>query len=265
MPGPNLRFAVVDTPTQELAIVTRGDVTLRETDERDAAAPAAGGDDPSAEPIPDPVALFVTAARLHMFPAPSVDPWDSDAELVARRADPALVEVTQRVRLRNVHRGALRVLANLLIARLPEMVRIETATAPPGHDTSLLDLTKLDYPAAPGQLPFRIDRQELLRSSRDRLVQIVFERPPEDEALGAVYAGLDAWSQLPLFGGYPDEGTDPWQSSAGPSPAFLLDPYTVEQAFPDLFLCDDDCFACVVNWAICVHRSVCPVASIVLR
>ncbi|HVT16010.1 MAG TPA: hypothetical protein VHQ90_07505 [Thermoanaerobaculia bacterium] len=156
-------------------------------------------------------------------------------------------------------------LANLLIARLPEIVRIETANAPPGHNTSLLDLATLDYPAAPGQLPFPIDREELFRSSRDRFVQIVFARPPEGEALEAVYAGLDAWSQLPLFGGYPDEDTDPWRSSAGPSPAFLLDPYTVEQAFPDLFRCDDDCFACVLNWAIYVHRSVCPVASIVLR
>ena len=67
------------------------------------------------------------------------------------------------------------------------------------------------------------------------------------------------------MGGYAADGMMPWQSSVGAEPAFLLDKTTVEQAFPDLFLCDDDCYAGVVNWAQALHRSGCPLTSIVLR
>jgi hypothetical protein len=200
-----------------------------------------------------------------MFVAMSAEPWDSDAELLTRTTQPAKFEVNYRVRLRNVHRGALRVLSNLLVARIPDLVRIETAQVPTNRVGPPLDFARLEYPPAVGKAPFSIEYETPVRNSRNRSIQIAFARSPDSNALETIYSGLSTWSQLPLFGGYPHPGMKPWQSSADPSPPFLLDPQTVEQAFPDLFLCDDDCYACVANWARYVHRSVCPVAGIVFR
>ena len=268
MPEPIVSFAVLDTPTQEIAIHIRGDAAFfAELSEAAGQTEPADlrGDDSMADAIPDPVAAFVAAAQLHMFVTPLADPQNSDAELVSRSADPGDASVSYRLRLRNVHRGALRVLANLLVARMPEFIRMDTVKAPSHLIASGLDLKSLEYPSASGHIPFPVDYEMPVRSSRDRFLQIAFARPPQPEVLKMVYSGLATWSQLPLFGAYPRQNMKPWQSSAGPSPAFLFDPYTVEQAFPDIFLCDDDCYACVVNWALYLHRSVWPVARIVLR
>jgi hypothetical protein len=270
MPKPAIQFTVIDTPTQDLAVTVRGAGSPpggNQAETREIGTPPLGSADPddSAGEPPDPVSIFVAAGRLHMFASAAAEPWESTVELSSRASGPATGDVTYRVRLRNVHRGALRVLANLLIARLPELVRMETAKAPGDVLASRLDVTSLEYPLAAGKAPFAVDYEEPARGSRDRSLQIELARPPEHDELETLYSGLATWSQLLLFGGYPYENLDPWQSSAGPDPAFLVDPRTIEQAFPDLFLCDDDCYACVVNWARWLHRAGLPVTQIVLR
>lgn len=159
--------------------------------------------------------------------------------------------------------GALKVLVNLLLARAPERASITSARIPEGAPPLLP--AALPYPAPALPPPFPVDYQMPIRSSRERFLQLTFAHSPSDAALETVYAGLDAWALLPALGGYPADSMDPQQSAAIPDPAFLLDPCTVELAFPDMFLCDDDCYAAAVNWAHVLHRSVGPVSGLLLR
>jgi hypothetical protein len=252
-----LEFTVFDLKEQEVLVRIRGEDVLH----FEGAGPAEG-DGPA---MPDPVVAFVAAARLGMLTDPAVAPWLSGAEMTAREVDRASRQETCRVRVWNVAPGALRVLANLLLARTPERAEVKTAQVPQGLSPSLLTLAALHYPPPFRPLPFPVDYEMPDRSSRERFLQIALAGSPRPNELDTIYAGLDVWSRLPLLGGYPADHMKPWQSAAVPDPAFLLDPSTVEQAFPDLFLCDDDCYAAVINWAHSLHHSGCPVAGLLLR
>jgi len=254
MTVPELRASIVDAPTQELIIKIRGKCTLSFE------PPAAG-----AEGAPDPVATFLGAARLHMLNRSSVAPWLSDAQLLFQAADPANLERSYRLKLQNIDAGALRVLANLALAHIPDLVEMHTATFAEVTNPPPIDVSRVAYPQAFGPAPFQVDYEMPGRSSRERFFQLAFAGGPTDAQLQTIYSALEIWSQVPLMGGYAADGMMPWQSSVGAEPAFLLDKTTVEQAFPDLFLCDDDCYAGVVNWAQALHRSGCPLTSIVLR
>jgi hypothetical protein len=250
-------FHVDDLKEQEILIRIQGDDVLCFEEN------GSSGGDPRT--VPDPVEAFVTAARLGMFPSPVALPWLSGAERMHREVDQTSRRQTSRIRLWNVDRGAFRVLVNLLLARTLERIEIATVRGSEGDRSSGIEWAGLRYPAPYRPLPFPVDYEMPDRSSRERFLQLAFSRNPDTEELERIYAGLDVWSRLPLLGGYPADDMKPGHSAAVADPAFLLDPGTVEVAFPDLFLCDDDCYAAVTNWAHTVHHSVCPVAGLFLR
>ncbi len=131
-----------------------------------------------------------------------------------------------------------------------------------------LDLPALRYPAPyhPDPPLFPVDYEMPARASRERFLQIAFARSPTEAELSTNNGGLDLWAPLPparRLRGF--DGMAPWHSIAVADPAFLLDPETVELAFPDIFLCDDDGYAAVIDWAHVLHGSVCPVAGVLLR
>jgi hypothetical protein len=216
--------------------------------------------------IPDPITTFVHVARLGMLTRSTVAPWLSGAELLSREIDLPSRKETCRVRLWNVDNASFRVLANMLLARVPEYAVIETvSTRSPTQGHSRIDFAQLRYPAPFGATSFPVDYRSPTRSSRERFVQLLLARTPTPAELEVIYSGMDRWAQLPLLGGYPTAEMAPWHSAAVADPAFLLDPCTVEQCFPELFLCDDECYAAVVNWASVVHRQICPVERVLLR
>jgi hypothetical protein len=218
-------------------------------------------------PLPDPVHVFVEAARLGMFASSSAPPWQSGAEMLSKEVDLAKNRLTWHVRLRNVHQGAFRVLTNILSARLLDSISVKTILPETTERTksALIDLWHLPYPSPHQPTPFIVDYEMPDRTGRERYLQFILASEPDDSVAEIVFAALDTWTWLLMLGGYPGDNMPPSQSAAAPEPAFMLDPRTIEQAFPDLFLCDDDCYAAVINYAQIVHRSIWPLEFLLIR
>lgn len=195
--------------------------------------------------VADPVAAFARAVTLGMF-------GEARAELAGQRVE--ALEQSWWLRVEDVDAGALRVLANMLLGRELSSVEMSTASVDGAHPVEKIDPARAPY-RAPASLPFTLEREPPERPSRDRFVQIVFATPPAASLIEEVYGAFDAWDALLLLGGYPAPRRTPRASGAMPDPAFLLDACTVEQAFPDLFLCDEAGFVPLVEWAVRLHRT----------
>jgi len=257
--GPSLTFAVHDSTTQEVMITVKGPDVLEFESNRQQRPKD------RERPLRDPVAVVVDAARLGMFAGPTAPPWDSGAELRTKEVDLVEKRQTWRVAWRNIDPGVFRVLVNILRSRHLENIEINTISRDAAIPRSYIDLLKLPYPVPRASAPFILDYEMPDRTGRNRYLQICFAREPDDAETEAVFDALDKWTWLLMLGGYPGENMDPSQSGAAPDPAFLVDSRTVEQAFPDLFLCDDDCYAAVINYAQALHRSVCPIEILLIR
>jgi hypothetical protein len=241
---------------QEITIVMRGPDVLRFGDGRT-------GEDAR---IPHPVDVFVTAANLGMFPERHRHSVASTASLLAREIvrDKSIEYCT--IEVRHVAPAAFRVLTNMLRARDLDEVCIRTTAVtdrsqPPA---SKLDLRSLNYPSVV-TVSFQVDYITPDRTARDRVVDITLGREPTDRELDIAYAGIESWTMLLMLAGYAADGQQPAQSGAIPDRAFLLMPDTIEQSFPDVFLCDESCFAALVNWIERLHRSTCPVDRVTIR
>lgn len=256
-----LDFAVLDRNEQDVEIAIKGE------DVAGFAASISTGGSKKQRVIPDPVEAFIAAARMGMFTDRSTPPWESGAELLDMQVDVARNEQTWRMRLWNIDRGAFRVLANMLRARILDSITIRSVSSAVSEAPvpAPIDLTGSAYPPPYGPTAFHLDYEMPDRTSRDRYIHLMFVREPEDAAVQAAFAMLDTWTCLLMLGGYPGEDMHPGQSVAVPEPAFLLDPRTIEQAFPDIFLCDDDCYAALTNSSQIIHRSVWPLELLLLR
>jgi len=216
-------------------------------------------------PIPDLADLFARAARLGFFGGTVAEPWGAVAEVLASEVRLVERRASFRLRLDAIDPGALRVLWNVLGARDLEEASMRTVPKVPGKQGALLDPGHLAYPGLHRPLPFALEAEPPARSSRERAVQLVFQRPPPDEVVDEVLAALGVFTELLLLGGYPEDGQDPRDSGAFPDPAFQLDEVTVEQAFPELFAADQAAFHAVVNHAMTLDRRGHPLSVVVVR
>jgi len=258
---PALDFAVLDRNEQEIVITVTGqDVAQFEGNRQSRPLK-------NERALPDPVQAFIGAARLGMFTDSSRPPWQSGAELLDTEVELAKSQQTWRVGLRNIDRGAFRVLTNILRARLLDSIAVKTISpaVTPGPVSAPIDLQGLAYPGPHKPTPFVLDYEMPDRMSQNRYLQLNFACEPDNSVAETVFGGLDTWAWLMMLGGYPGDNMHPSQSAAVPEPAFLLDPRTIEHAFPDLFLCDDDCYAAVINYAQILHRSICPLELLLIR
>jgi len=257
---PALDFQVMDRNEQEVLISIEGEDVHNFKDNLQ-------GPPPENElTLPDPVQAFVDAARRGMFTNSTTPPWQSGAELLKKEVDLPASKQTWRVLFRNIDPGAYRVLTNILRARLLNSISMKTISPiAAGPDDALIDLKGLAYPSPYQPIPFDLNYETPTRSSRDRYVHLIFAAEPDDATAAIVFAALETWTWLMLLGGYPSDDMHPKQSAAVPEPAFLLDPRTIEQPFPDVFLCDDDCYAAVINWAQVLHQFTYPLQVVQLR
>jgi hypothetical protein len=254
--GPSLSWQVFDQLPQDLEIEVAGpDVALF--------APNRPADDPAPdEAIPDPVQLFVGAVNQKMFPLLADRRCTSSAWLVDSAADFACVRQVWRLHIEEADLAALRVLANLLAARALDSVEVRAkASGQPRR----LDPLKLPYPSARANLPYALEREEAIRESRDRLIQIELARPPSDEVYDGLSAVLGLWSNLLLFGGYPPEDLSARESGVFPDGPILLDEVTVQMAFPELFQADEAAFNCMLNHLCCVVQRGTPIVLVRIR
>jgi|GEM_PF-3962824 len=257
---PQLKFDVFDRSEQDIWITVKGEDVLQFESNRQ--------EKPASYEIalPDPVQAFVIAAQHGMFAHPLTEPWTSKAELVRKEVKLAERQQTWLVRLRNIDTGALLVLANMLQARVLDSVEIKSASSDEEglsvpHFTSI---SALAFPRIVQQRSFIVDYEMPDRTSRERYLQITFKREA-DEFADEVYSALENWAKLLMLGGYPGPDMRPYQSAAVAEPAFLLDPNTIQLEFPDLFLCDEECFAAIVNCTRVIDHSICPVETLLIR
>lgn len=243
---PTLTVRLSSAAEQEFLVRMRGLDVLR----FEGNAPASADPD---ELVADPVEAFISAANLGMLGGAAAPL--ARAAILDRRVDLDAATQTYRVHIAGVDPGGLRVLANMLLARDLEAVEFHATLALGGAPLEEIALSLSAYPRAPVRLPFALEIEPPERSSRDRFLQLVFAGPPTEALLSEVYNALAIWTRLLLLGGYPDRERSPRASGAFPDVAIQLDAYTIEQAFPDLFLCDEASFAAMAGYALRLHNS----------
>jgi hypothetical protein len=255
--GSSLSVQVFDQLPQDLEIEVAGpDVALF--------APNRPADDPAPEEaIPDPVQLFVGAVNQKMFPRPADRRCTSSAWIVDSAADLPRIRHVWRLHIEEADFGALRVLTNLLTAR--ELDSVTVRAKPSSPQARRLDPFKVAYPAARANLPYAVEREEAIRLSKDRLIQIELSSPPSDEVYDGLSAVLELWSNLMLFGGYPPEDLTPRESGVFPEGPLLLDEVTVQMAFPEVFQSDEAAFNCILNHLFCLAQRGTPIALVRVR
>lgn len=207
-------------------------------------------DDPE-ERLPDFVAVFAAGAEVGLF-------GDTKARIADLLVSPNGSHVAWKLEIRNAEPGALRILANLTDAR-----RFDSA-AVRGGGTGSPHNPNAPYPW-PRDLPFPIVREPNERPIKNRLVQVTFLKPLDDELIRHCYAAFDRWNQIILLGGYAEGNQHPSTSGAVPDMAFLLDEFTIQQSFTEMFLCDEGAFGGILHWALRLHGQGQPVEKVILR
>lgn len=218
-------------------------------------------------PLPDLGELFASAARAGLFGGAAAPSWQASAEVA--EADAQLDQRRARwlLRLDGVDPGAFRIIWNVLGARALDDVELATRRPPPapGGPGQRLDPARLAYPGLPARLPFTLDAEPPVVATRDRSVQVVFQRAPPEAVVDEALAMLGRWMELLMLGGYPEEGQAPGESGAFPDTPFQLDEATVQLAFPDMFAADEAAFHAVVHGALALHARRSAVEAVIVR
>ena len=218
------------------------------------------------EVMPDVVELFVRATNLGMFCGAAWPAQASRGAVVAKRFDAQRQLQTWQVALAGIDEGAFRILMNLL--RALDLTRIEvkplSSSSPLMGAGPWLNYLDLAYPNYHDPTPFGLEISQPLRLSKDRAVQMVFAGEPDERVVEIVYQGFEIWTALLLCGGYPIERTPPRQSGAIPDLAYQHDAYSIVQAFPEYFGCDEASFNAVINWGQILHEKYCPLEQILI-
>jgi hypothetical protein len=255
-----IKFDVIDAAEQSISVTAQGQKVLLFTSNLSEEEL-----DPD-EATPDPVESFVEAANLGMFAGADHAATASRGRIIARRFDPQSHLQTWQVDLAGVDKGAFRVLMNLLVALDLAGIEVKTVSDFPSltHGRPRLNYSELVYPGRRDPLPFGLEISKPSRRSSDRSLQIVFVREPDEHVVEVVYRGLDFWTKLLSWGAYPIGRTPPQQSGAIPDWAYQNDAYSVVQAFPEYFGCDEASFNAIINWGQILHEKYCPLEQILI-
>jgi hypothetical protein len=216
-------------------------------------------------PIPDLGLLFRRAAEAGLFAGRFAPPWSAQAMVIGTEADLSVPSASWTMKLAGIDPGAFRIMWNVLQRLELEEAAITTSIDPmrTGAGKKRLDVGQLPYPGVHDAPPFTLDVEPPVRTSRDRFVQIVFERPPEDAVVDAVLATFEVWTNLLLLGGYAEDNEA--QSGVFPDSPMQYDELTVQQAFPEVFAADEAAFGAIVNHAAAIHLRGQKVAAVVIR
>jgi len=254
-----IKFDVIDAAEQSISVTAQGREVLLFT---------SNVSEEELDPVdatPDPVELFIEAANMGMFAGADHAATASRGRIIARNFDPQSQLQTWRVALASVDKGAFRILMNLLVA-LDLRVEVKTISKLPSltDDRPRLYYSDLAYPGRRDPPPFRLEISRPSRRSVGRSVQIVFVREPDEHVVEVVYQGFEVWTKLLSWGAYPIGRTPPQQSGAISDLAYQHDAYSVVQAFPEYFGCDEASFNAVINWGQILHEKYCPLEQILI-
>jgi hypothetical protein len=214
-------------------------------------------------PPDDPVQLFVDALNQKMFLHPADRRCTSSASMIGSVSDLMRVRHIWRLHIEAADLAAMRVLTNMLAARALDSVDVQGKSVSP--QARRLDPLTLPYPSARPNLPFALEREEAIRESRDRLIEIELASPPSDEVYDRLSASLELWTSLMLLGGFPPEDLPARESGVLPDGPLLLDEVTIQMAFPELFQANEAAFNCMLNHLCCVAQEGTRIALVRVR
>ena len=242
---PAIDLSFVDAATQAVRIEATGrDVGLM--------AGRTGPEVDADEIMPDWVALLATAVSLGMLSGGAA-PWMSRAVVTANDYDAVRSRNVWDVTLEHVDPGFALVLLNLLRARQLDTVAIRTVRAP--EDARPIDVGQLGYPGRYPDLPFLMWEEEPTRRSKDRRLEIIFERPPTDAESEAALTALRVWGDLLILAAYAIDDRHPRQAYTLPDIPYWTNETTLAQPFEEFFDSDNVCVNAMVNWAVRSHHA----------
>jgi len=217
--------------------------------------------------IPDIVQLFVELTNRGMLSGSTYAPWKSQAEVLQTEVDLPNQRQSWQIRIQSLDPNAFWVLVNLLSARNFSKVTIKTLDtySESTESTTWLTFNQLKPPSYFQSLPFQLDREEPERTSRNRVVQIVFAQEPEIDFVEIVYKDLEIWTQAVMLGAYPRPGQPSREAGGFPDGVYQLDAFTVEQSFSEIFVSDESAFFAVINYACKLHHTQFPVQAVCVQ
>ncbi len=125
-------------------------------------------------------------------------------------------------------------------------------------------MRSLTYPGRYRDVPFEIRTEVPLRTTRNRMLQIVFAQSPSDEQQKLVASAFDIWGQLLILGAYAGPERHPQFVHTLPDFAYWSDEIMFVQPFEEAFESDEACFDGIVGWAARVHHQGMAVRSITI-
>jgi hypothetical protein len=253
-------FEVADWGTQTILISVQGKGVLLFEDN------ALGQEVDDELIIPNVVLLFVQLVNLGMLSGSTYAPWTSQAEITVTEVDLTNQQQTWHVKLQNIEKNTFRVLLNLFLAQQLNKIAIKTLEIPPeAKNPNRIALEQLTLPFYFQPLPFQLEIEEPMRSSKNRIVQIVFAQELEPSLVKTIYQALEAWTNAIIWGAYPRFREEPKQAGALPDGVYQLDAFTVEQGFSEMFAADESAFFAVINYAHQLHHTQLPVQSVCIE
>ncbi|MEY1554187.1 hypothetical protein AB3Y40_01005 [Yoonia sp. R2331] len=237
-PSDTFRFAMDPASAGQFQVIAMGPgVALFEANVVDEPA------DPHAV-TPDPVVFWARCVTAGFFVAADPELPVSCAVQEAQFNE-AKMRQTWTIAAQNLHPGAIKLLAHVLIARgvthlaflqLPEAIAAPVIPA------------DLPYPPLPKGLRFGVDYKRPQKLGQDRSVEIAFTAPPDDTVLAGTYEMLTLWGQLALLGAYPRRGQSARAAGLVPEVAGLVEPTLVVQPIDIAFACDEAAFAPIITY-----------------
>jgi hypothetical protein len=215
--------------------------------------------------LPDPLDVFVRAVNQQMFALGRGTACRSSARLEQWPREAAERTATWVVRIDHVHPACLRVLYNLLSARDFDSVEVRGTAAASTAGARSFDAASAAYPPALKALSFDVEYEDGNRVLRDRLLQVEFLAHPADDVVDRLSDVLTLWCDLLQLGAYPPEDMAPREAGVLPEGPILLDEYTVQIAFPELFQADDKAFDAMLNHLHCLTWLGTDIAKVRIR
>lgn len=209
------------------------------------------------------VSCFATCAEAGMFSGERVHPTKSYLQVAS-----GLSEAKQRRWLLNVHGidpGAFRI----LLWALAESSRREglledvtlMGTRASANDLGPDSVLARPFPGRAEIVPFELDLKAFYFGSTEPLIRMEFQRQLEDNEFDQIKFFVDAWDEIVRFGGYSSSSTEVVYSTPEPGEFYLAEPTVLEHPIY-AFQGPEEMFNPVINMAVKVHATICPLIAL---
>ncbi|MBN1931343.1 MAG: hypothetical protein JW786_07010 [Desulfobacterales bacterium] len=219
----------------------------------------------------DQTLLYLTdGANLGMFCGEKFSPSISEMRLI--KSDKKNSDVQYHYIIKNIDKGIYLVLLGMLIHSFPEKLSFDGVSIitqkNSNHFYYISDFLEEEppFPKVYSNLPFGITYEEVpfFHLHRDRLIRVEFKRKLFWPEVDILVSYLEAWHKIVETGGFSDFIEEAKESTMHSGEIYMFDPWTLEHTI-DIFLSAEEAFDALVNMFGRLHKTFCPVESIVIR